>query len=484
MTVSTSGNWTRGEHGAEPTPRTVWAVSGGISALLGIAAILMLRDGWALIGDEAVVVVRSSDVFGSGSPLLGMPSAIAGWTGGDLQVAHPGPLAFWVLAPFTSTLGSSEAAALVGTWLLCSASILSIGWAANRRLGRSGALGALGLVTVFLAVCGGLLLPLNPLMAVLSLLAMYFFAWGVIDGDASMWPGLILTASFAIQADLAYGPSVVVTAAGCAVAGMCRWRRQSNAGLDALGRRNLWTAAVVGALVWAPPLVEAVAHGGGNLVQLVRSATASIPVEGAGASFEALGRMVSPTGFFGGVERGGRWIGLVLLVPAVLGLRLRRRPRRSLAAVAVAAVVGAMLSQYSTPSAGATNQLYVMPVRVASVVLWFALVVLSLDWAGPAAGRAVRGWRVSQRTTAALIIMGVLVLGTPLAARTASAQSFDQRYLKSVTPSIANVAGAIETKIEPGSYRIVPLGNDSIALTYTFIAETRRRPDQSEERQL
>src|SRR5262245_10060786 len=69
-----------------------------VLALLPVFAILVTRIGsdWLPLGDDASIDLRVRDVFTSSIPLVGPFSH--GFT-------HPGPLAFWVLAPRAELTG-------------------------------------------------------------------------------------------------------------------------------------------------------------------------------------------------------------------------------------------------------------------------------------------------------------------------------------------------------------------------------------------
>ena len=91
-------------------PALMVAVFAGVLAFVWLSA---LADGWRLVGDDAIIVLRSSDTLSGAPPLTGMPSAFSQWSGAA-DPFHPGPWPLWALSPVLAVFGADEGGALAG----------------------------------------------------------------------------------------------------------------------------------------------------------------------------------------------------------------------------------------------------------------------------------------------------------------------------------------------------------------------------------
>jgi hypothetical protein len=179
---------------------------------IAVSLITMVGDEWYPGGDFALEVMQADEVGGSRTPLTGAWSRW-GWD-------HPGPLLFWLFAPFTKLLG--PIGILWGAALLNGVAMAGGLLVAMRRGGRSLAvLTALALVVLCSALGAGRLVdPWNPWAAVLPFFAFVLLAWAVGDRDVAMAPWLVAVGTFAVQAHVGY--IVLVTGLGL-TAGLIAW---------------------------------------------------------------------------------------------------------------------------------------------------------------------------------------------------------------------------------------------------------------------
>lgn len=155
---------------------------------------------WAPGGDQALEVLRISDVGGPHTPLLGAWSRW-GWS-------HPGPMLFWLLAPWQRALGND------GVLLACG--LISVGSLACATLigfRRGGtALGALlGFAGVVLTRAMGLSVLVdvwNPYVAILPFLVFVLLVWSVTCDDLVMAPFAAAVGTFCVQAHVGFLPLV------------------------------------------------------------------------------------------------------------------------------------------------------------------------------------------------------------------------------------------------------------------------------------
>lgn len=221
---------------------------------------------WVPFGDEAALGVRAADVFSAETPLLGMPTGVIA----DDQVAnHPGPLLFWLDAPFVTAFGS-RVGLLVAAAALNIGAAVAIGLMTFRREGIATAIGALVAVTLLVASLfgsGTIFRPFNPQVVLLALLLLLFLCWWTAAGEQRLLPAVVVVASLVVQSDLAFLP-VVVAAVATACGGLLVIRRPTvpnRPHLPSLPQGNgalrlghaIVIAGVVAGVIWvvSPPVV-------------------------------------------------------------------------------------------------------------------------------------------------------------------------------------------------------------------------------------
>ena len=270
-------SWTRRARRWFVDRRLVLATGLAAALPIVVSTVRAVVDGWAPLGDDALIAVRSYEVLTAHPPLLGMPST--GPTGVlDEQTFHLGPLLFWLLALPAHFLGPSSLAVTAG--LVNVACVMGSVGLAHRRGGRPLMFATAIAVPVMLAS-----LPAenysdvwNPAVAVLPFTLLLFLAWSLACGEYRLLPLSVLVASFVVQCHLIY----LVPALGAVAVGLAglivlrpRPRRQGVRG---------WAVAavVVGLVCWSGPLIDQAVNRPGNLVQLARAAQSDDPSAGPG----------------------------------------------------------------------------------------------------------------------------------------------------------------------------------------------------------
>jgi hypothetical protein len=251
---------------ASAAPRWVVlvAVVAGISLAVPFMAMLIiaLTRPWMPSADVALMELRTHDVGGSSTPLLGAYSRL-GWN-------HPGPLAFWLLALPYRLAGASSAGLLVGTIAVHLSAVLGILALAWRRGGP--ALAGLLALAVALVVrglgAGWLAYPWNPELPVLVLAVCILATWSVIEGDLWAAPIAVLTACYAWQSHVAYLPVTGVLLVATAVGFLHHGWRRRGAGEPAPWGTAAITVATAAVCV-APVLVEQLTTDPGNIRRLL-----------------------------------------------------------------------------------------------------------------------------------------------------------------------------------------------------------------------
>lgn len=230
----------------------------------------VLAGGWVPEGDFAVAAVRTHDVFGPHTPLLGMPST-SGQAVEGVHAHHPGPLQFQLLAPLYALSGYAPWALVVGSLLLLAGLMAVTLAAADRAAGPRGwqAMTVVSAVVV-VAVGAALVTPWNPWPAVFALGAAVSTAWAILTGHGRWWPAFVVTVSLAAQAHVAIAPVSLVLGVTTLVASVALWRR----GRLEVPQGSIALAAVLGLAVWAAPLADVARNEPDNLDLLLEVARA------------------------------------------------------------------------------------------------------------------------------------------------------------------------------------------------------------------
>ncbi|MGQ0823428.1 MAG: hypothetical protein ACT4OX_00100 [Actinomycetota bacterium] len=229
-----------------------------VLAPVAVAVVSVVGSHWYATADYVFEVLRIDDVGGRHTPLVGPYSRF----GFD----HPGPLLFWVLAPFHLAFG--DTGVLVGAGMVNAAAITGALFIARRRGGLP--LSTLVGVAVLLLMQGlgsSLLIdPWNPWIPVLPFLAFMLLAWSIAERDFAMLPWLVGVGSFVVQSHIGYAPLVVGLGGLAAV--LARTHSHATRIPGELRRWTRVTAAVFGCC-WIAPVIEQLTGNPGNLSEIV-----------------------------------------------------------------------------------------------------------------------------------------------------------------------------------------------------------------------
>lgn len=222
-----------------------------------VAVVVVAGKRWAPVSDLATELMRTSDVGGSHTPLVGAYSRFV--------FNHPGPAMYYLFAPFTRVFGPTGM--LVATGLANAACMAGIVIVVRRRVGDLG--GTLAVLVIF-AMCRSMgtglwVEPWNPWLPLFPFLFASVCAWSVSDRDVWCLPWLIAASSFAVQCHIGYLPLVGVLALATIVMTLVAHRHDVRGSLRR-SRKPLIISGVVAVVMWLPAIVQQLTGSPGNLV--------------------------------------------------------------------------------------------------------------------------------------------------------------------------------------------------------------------------
>jgi hypothetical protein len=378
-----------------------------------VLAVHVVRSDWFVTSDLALTELRTRDVGGPHTPLVGVYSRY-GWN-------HPGPLLFYVLAIPYRLLGSDASAVFLGGALVNAAAVVGALVLLWRRGGAAGlALGGL-VIAVLARSLGGTFLafPWNPFVVVLPMLLLALLVWSVAAGDHGLLPVAVVVASFVVQSHVgASAPAValLLIGIGALVVDARRGRVQHTGAIAS------W--AVGAALfVWVPPLIDEFRGDIDNLSGLWEFWTEThADTTGVAHGARMVGAQLSvPAPWMGAHERvapftGGLdppWtvpVALVLLVAATV-VAWRRRDRDALVLDVIALVLVVVGWQAAARVIDEPFPYLLRWTWVAGALGWLAIGWTALGVGRTVADRGVRRAAFAAATAAAGAAVGFTAVG-------------------------------------------------------------------------
>lgn len=470
----------------------------------GASAVRAAHVHWLPSGDDALIGLRTHDVFTSHRPLVGQPSTSHLY--GEQGTSHPGPIEFYWLAVPLRLLGPAVGM-IAGALAFNLASVLVAGWVVLRRAGPTVAGWAMVLLSLLLWSEGTAILsdPISSNAGGIPLLALAVLAWAVVDGDIRLLPLGALFGSWVAQQHLAIalpsGGLVAYAAVGVTVGWIARVRRARRQLVDDLAADvdpddldadapageappRMWPwvvgALAVCAVLWSPVLWQQVTGSPGNLTAVVRYARTSdaTPL----GWMPAFRQAIRATGFPPLLLRSdltGRsfFVGplsalevvtgvatYVLLIATVIGMWARRR---TLALLALTAIVLAAAGTYNGSTIPDSIEAFrINFYRWAFVVAWLSWIVIG--WMAAIGVRAVlerRGATVPRLVPRFAPALAVVVMLIPAIGTVATAGYNDERRDQSgfvAMRAMSDAAVAEAGRTGAGDVTVVLRGRSSV----------------------
>jgi hypothetical protein len=264
-----------------PQPRLDQLVRTGLVAAVILpiitAVIRSLRTDWFPIGDNALLFIRTRDVWTEHHPLLGS------WTSASLSlgenVNNPGSVYDWLIAPWAHLFSPGPAAA-VGVATINIACVIGISVVA-RRVGGWGFERVMLIVTAALTWSMGSELLIDIWQAnalILPFVLFLLMMLGLTVGDGALVPWALGVGTLLVQTHVSYAYIFFFLIIGTAAAWVLHNRAIDADPIATLkqGVRSRTTLAGVGvlAVLWAQPLIEQLfVEGKGNLARLISNSS-------------------------------------------------------------------------------------------------------------------------------------------------------------------------------------------------------------------
>ena len=208
------------------------------------------------VSDNALIELATINAL-EGRQLHG-PYSRYGWQ-------HPGPVLFYLLAPFYAAAGSRTAGLAAGALALNLAALTAAVWVLIRHGGPALTVAFTVLFAVYFARVPGLVVSSwNAHATIVASAAVVVISAAVAAGRIRLLPLFLAVASFVLQTHVATFPLVAVTGALVVAAIGRRWIGASadeRAALKAHANRAAWVLAAL----WLLPLVEELSRPDGNM---------------------------------------------------------------------------------------------------------------------------------------------------------------------------------------------------------------------------
>ena len=441
---------------------------GILLAIPVVTAVIVLVQGWVPAGDNALIGLRIRDVLRGGWPLTGQPTPGENF-GSGVETSHPGPIAFYLMAPFVFVLGPTWGLAISAA-AINAAAMAGSAWLAFRR-GHLDLMILVGLATLALSrSLGGNFLhdPVSSQIGTTAALMTMVAAWCVLCGDLRVAPVFVFVASFTLQDHLTYlGTSIAVVVAGLigAVVWADRFRRRPR--LRDRTHRIVGISVLVGTVAWLPVLIDEL-FGSQNINAIWQTFTGG-RTSGEGLLFAVqrlsvalapmpiFTRRVPPLGYLHSPTSSELIFGLVVAFALVsVWVGAHQRGRNDLRAMATVAMLAALMGLYAAvklPEGAGIQASNLRWMWTVSLFVWVVLI-----WAGWSSLReSARGFLRPPLGVLAAFTAVALVVG--LIATSGVDTSRDGKLMRGGLEELLN---DVDRALPDGRYRVMFSGGSVV----------------------
>jgi hypothetical protein len=435
-----------------------------------LSTIHSLAIGWTPVGDDAVIAVRSYDVFSAHSPLVGQYSAASGVLG---EASHsPGPLLYWLLA-LPARLGPAAMVLVIGA--MNTASVFGAVAIARRRGGDVLMVIAAATLAVMSASLVGHIYSdvWNPAAGLLPFTLLIFLAWTIGCGDVRLLPVAAVVASFVAQCHLTFllpALGLLLVAGAGVLAAKIRPTR-----------RTLIVTGLTLLICWSAPLLDEIVHRPGNIEILARTAFSGTPTAGVESGIRAATHTVGAPPWWLGIPAGASdritdiakppAVGSVIsaaailtMLAALLVLSFKRR-RRDLALAAAQALV----MTFAIALVAGGNPTKGLLVLSLGYTLWWGTAAGAWAWATLVLGSAALFVRhpLVARLSRPSAVVGLAVLGATVAVVRLAIAGPGEELQKPHYGPMRAIAGRLEATV-PGGATVLVIGGRSSGFEADF----------------
>src|SRR3954452_15351894 len=228
-----------------------------------IALIVVVRGDYLPSSDHALTEMHVRDV-GHHPVLVGLYSR-DDWS-------HPGPMLFYVLAPFYWITRGSSIAINLGALAINGASIAGMAFIARRRGGTTLLLFTLLGCALLMRTTGADFVrdPWNTYVTVLPFGLLVFLVWAMVCGEVWALPVGVLVASFLAQTHVGFVVlALPLFAFGAVWLAVSALRSPDRTGRKPL-RRAVAGSVALGIVLWLPTIVDAAINRPSNASRIIR----------------------------------------------------------------------------------------------------------------------------------------------------------------------------------------------------------------------
>ncbi len=241
-----------------------WSQAPGIVVALLVLAVVVALGTYARLGEPFVqvgdhAVLESHTIHATHVRAFLGPYSRFGWS-------HPGPLYFYLLAPFYVLSGSQPAGLFAGAVVINMAAFATTAWLTLRLAGCSWALAILAACALYLVRIGDSLASAwNPHVLPLPTMALIVICAAVATGRVWTLPWAVFVGTFLVQTHVAMVPVVGTVAAVALAVGVAPALRAGRSDEVLRVRRAVNVSLWLLAGLWALPLAEQLVRVPGNL---------------------------------------------------------------------------------------------------------------------------------------------------------------------------------------------------------------------------
>ena len=213
------------------------------------------------IGDGALI--ESYTLLAAQGKLVVGPYSRYGWH-------HPGPLYFWIAAPFYALANYKSAGLYVAVQCINASAMIVTAWVAA-RFASPQLIAALfaGTVVYFWRTRDILASFWNPHVSIVPTVALTVVCAAIAAGEVTLIPLAVALASFIAQTHIGLLPYAAGVSAIAITAAIATSRRDHGVWFDPKTSRILKLSLWLALVLWSGPLAEQMAHSPGNLTRIL-----------------------------------------------------------------------------------------------------------------------------------------------------------------------------------------------------------------------